>query len=309
VKADANPSNARPPKRWRRRLALLAGLGTAFWLLSSWLVADQLTRRSGTIRAEPVPVLAWGSPSELRLQSEDGEELGAWFFAGRKDQPAVLLLHGNGGTRADCLDQAEWLVNGGHSVLLVTLRAHGDSTGERNDFGFSARQDVFAAVAWLERQDCARPVIWGRSLGAAAALFAAGELGPRVSGYILECPYRDLRSAVRNRTRARLPVFADWLAYTGLSLTAPLVLEDVDRISPLGAADGVPKDTPILILAGSLDRRATPDDAAAIGNRIGPSATVVVFEDADHLGLHRADPIRYRELGLRFVCSCRPADH
>jgi uncharacterized protein len=292
------------PRRCRRRLLLVAVLGVALWLFASWLVADQMTRRGRVMRPEVTPAPGWGTLRDVRLRTADGQELGAWFVAGRADSPPVLLLHGNGGTRADCLDLAEWLVATGYPVLLVTLRSHGDSTGERNDFGYSARHDVIAAVAWLKQNCPGRPVVWGRSLGGAAALFAAGELGDRVGGYALECVYRDLRTAVRNRTRNNLFPPVDWVAYAGLSLTAPFVLDDVDRISPLDAAGAVPKTLPVLLLAGGRDRHATIAESVAIGVRIGPRAEVIVFDGAGHVGLYRTDSARYREVGLRFLASC-----
>lgn len=296
--------SAAPRRRWRRRLTRLALLALALWLSAALLVADRLTRRAGRVRPEPVPAVSWGTLREVRLTAADGEQLGAWSAAGRPDRPTVVLLHGNGGCRSDCLDAAEFLNAAGHPVLLVTLRCHGDSTGGRNDFGYSARHDVAAAIAWAEANGAGRPVVWGRSLGAAAALFAAGELGGRVGGYVLECPYRDLRSAVRARTRLYLFWPADRAAYAGLAVTAPLVLGDVDRISPLEAAAHVPKDVPVLVLAGGADPLATPEEAAEIGGRIGPRAEVVVFPGAGHVALCRTDPARYRELGLRFVSSC-----
>jgi pimeloyl-ACP methyl ester carboxylesterase len=94
------------------------------------------------------------------------------------------------------------------------------------------------------------------------------------------------------------------VAYAGLSLTAPLVVGDVDRISLLEASRGIPSDTPVLILAGGNDVLATPAEAFAIGERIGPRAEVVVFDGAGHLDLYRTDPNHYREIGLRFLASC-----
>ena len=292
------------PRRWRRRLILTTTLGVSLWLFASWLVADLMTRRAQPARPEPAPAVAWGTVRDVRLATADGQELGAWFVAGRADRPPVLLLHGNGGSRADCLDLAEWLAAAGHPSLLVTLRAHGDSTGERNDFGYSARHDVAAAVAWLGETCPGRPVVWGRSLGGAAAVFAAADLGDRVGGYVLECVYRDLRTAVRNRTRSRLVPPFDRIAYAGLSLTAPLVLDDVDQISPLDAAALVPKDLPVLLLAGGADRHATPAESVAIAERIGPRAELVVFDGAGHLGLARTDPTRYRAVATKFLASC-----
>jgi pimeloyl-ACP methyl ester carboxylesterase len=298
----------KPPRRWRRRFLIAITLIVLLWLFSSWLVADQMTQRAGTIRPEPVPALNWGKFEPLQLKTNDGQELGGWYLPGQKDFPVVLLLHGNGGTRADCLAQAEWMAAAGYPVLLITLRAHGDSTGRRNDFGYSAQHDVVAAVDWLKHRGHDKPIVWGRSLGAAAALFASRELGHRVSGYVLECPYRDLKTAVRNRTRSHLPLPLSWVAYEGLALTAPLILGDVDRISPYYACDGIPGDVPVLLLAGGSDRKATPSESQALADRIGGKARVIVFDGAGHLEMRRTEPNRYREIGLQFLASRRAAE-
>jgi alpha-beta hydrolase superfamily lysophospholipase len=280
---------------------VLLGLAVVIWLAASAVVADQLTRRARPIYPEPVPAVPWGAIEPLHLGTTDGHTLGAWFAPGRPDRPVVLLLHGNGADRTACLPQAELVAAEGHPVLLVTLRAHGDSTGDRNDFGRSARHDVSAAVGWVEANHPDRAVVvWGQSLGSAAAVFAAADLGPRVSGYILECPYRDLDTAVRNRTRHYLPPVVEAVAYAGLRVTAPLVLPDVRAISPFDAAAGVPAGLPVLVLAGGADRRARPEEARAIADQLGPRAELVVIDGGDHLMLARADPARYRAAVLGF---------
>ena len=43
----------------------------------------------------------------------------------------------------------QFLASHGYAALMVTLRAHGDSTGEYNDIGWGARADVWAAVDFL----------------------------------------------------------------------------------------------------------------------------------------------------------------
>jgi uncharacterized protein len=286
-------------------LLLLALAVVGLWLAGSYAAAYRLTRRPHPRCAEPVPDFPHAAVQSFRLATDDGEDLGAWFVPGRPDRPLVLILPGNGCDRASCLNQAGWLAEDGCSVLLLSLRAHGDSTGEVNDFGFSARHDVNAAVAWAETNHPGRPiVVWGRSLGSAAALFAAKELGRRVRGYVLECPYRDLRTAVRNRTRLHLPPLVDGVTYFGLMTTAPLVLPDVDRVSPLEAAGDVPEGIPVLILAGGKDRRARPDEAAAIRERIGPGAELVVIEDGDHLALEAADARRIRDAVRGLISRC-----
>jgi uncharacterized protein len=272
------------------------------WLLGSFVVAYHLTRRQQPLFAETAPTVDWGKFEDQRLTTRDGQEIGTWFVAGKDDSPSVLLLHGNGGCRSSCLFQAEMLAAEHYPILMITQRAHGDSTGDVNDFGYSARYDVIAAVDWLQQRRPGKPIaVFGSSLGSAAAVFASGELKERVSGYILECPYQDLKTAVRNRTAIYLPPVADWIAYKGIDIVAPLVLPDVEKISPLEAATQLPKEVPILIMAGGADRHATPEEARAIFDRVRTHAHLVIFDGATHGKLFDADPNLYRHSVLELL--------
>ena len=216
--------------------------------------------------------------------------------------PSVLLLHGNGGCRTSCLGRAEILARAGCTVLLISLRAHGDSTGQRNDIGQSARQDVFAAVDFLDRSNPGTPiVIHGTSLGAAAAVFASHELGTRVQGYILESPYQDLKTAVRNRTENELPPILDWIAYRGLLAIAPAGLtrarEDFsargDRRNPFQCAR---TDT------GRSSRPQRPArGGAVVFNRVRSHAQLILFDRAGHMTFPETHPERYTKLIRDFI--------
>jgi len=299
-----NPDRKR---KWRKRMKWLLAisvLGVMLWLLASYVAVCRLTHRAEPSRPEPTPTIAWGAVSPHRLTTAGGNEVGAWFLDGAPDRPLVLLLHGNGASRSACLPEAELAAKAGSPVLMISFRAHGDSTGEVNDFGYSGRQDVMAAMDWLRERHPGRPVvIWGRSLGAAAALFAAEELGNRVSGYILECPYQDLRTATRNRTRMYLPPVLEFVAYLGFAIVVPAVLPDIDAISPLKAAPQVPASARVLILAGSADQRARPEEAEAIAKAIGGQAELVIVEGGDHLQLAEADPKGYQDAILGFLAN------
>lgn len=279
-----------------------AAVAVALWLLVSWAAAYRLTRRPHPMRAEPAPAAAWGAFESHRIKTRDGHELGAWLVRGKPGGASVLLLHGNGGSRWNCLGRAETLAAEGCTVLLVSLRAHGDSTGDYNDIGFGARHDVVAAVGFLERLRPGKPIlIHGTSLGAAAATFASGELARRVHGYILESPYRDLKTAVWNRVEDALPPVLDRVAYGGLLVVAPLVFADLGKIAPVEAVAGIPDGVPVLILAGGRDRKARPEEARALFERMKSHATLSVFADADHLRFPTADPERYRREVAGFV--------
>ncbi len=248
-----------------------------------------------------MPAADWGRFEPHRLKTSDCQEIGAWFVLGAEDAPSILLVPGIGASRSACLSRAKMLAAQGCSVLMITLRTHGDSTGDFNDMGYSARHDIVAAVEFLELRRPGNPIIiHGLSMGAAAAVFASGELADRVNGYILESPYRDLKAAVRNRTENALPPILDRFAYLGLLAVSPLILPDLGKISPVEAIGGIPPDVPVLILAGGEDPVARPDEAQAILDRVRSHGRLILFEHAGHMNFPETYPELYQRsvLGL-----------
>lgn len=291
-------SGSRRIYRWVLLMVALIPL----WLVSSLVVAQRLTSRARPRFAEPTPQVAWAEFGSHRLQTRDGHDIGIWFAEGCDDLPAVILLHGNGGQRANSLSRAELLAGAGFAVMPVSLRAHGDSSGDFNDIGYSARHDVLAAVDFLERHRPGRPIVLlGSSLGAASATFASADLGRRVSGYILEAPYLDLKTAVRNRTSNALPMVLEWLAYQGLLIVSPLVLPDLDKISPRDAIGGIPDGVPVLFIVGREDRKARPEQVKVLFDVVRSHARLVVFEKAGHLHYAETDHQLYRDSILGFL--------
>ncbi|MFP2912172.1 alpha/beta hydrolase [Pyxidicoccus sp. 3LFB2] len=245
-------------------LLLLAALAAA----TGALTARSLTRRAAALYPEPPPP-DWEAVS---LTAEDGLRLGGWLRRGDAGAPCVLALHGNGSSRTGLRAVLDVLSEDGTCVLALSLRAHGDSEGEVNDFGWSATRDVRAGLAFLRRElPERRRLIYGTSLGAATALYAAKDTGTDVDGYALESPYRDLETAVRNRLRMRLGI-VEPLAFITLwpwgTLTLPV---EPALLRPVDAVRGVPESVPLLLLAGESDLHATPEEAAAIAaNAPGP---------------------------------------
>jgi fermentation-respiration switch protein FrsA (DUF1100 family) len=281
----------------KRKKSIAAALlaVAALWLVSSGLVAWKLTRRVGRF-SEPPPAVAWGQIESYRLETSDHEQVGAWLVRGDPRENCVLVLHGNGDSRRNMLPVIQMLAEARQTVLAVSLRAHGDSSGEVNDIGWSARHDVAAAVALLRRECPGRRIfVLGRSLGAAAAIFAAGQLGTAVDGYFLEQPYKDLPSAVWHRLQHYLPPAADWAAFGGLRLWAGVFLPvNPDRISPLEHVAEIPEAVPIVFVSGSADRHAPLADVRALVDRVRSHAKLVVFTGAEHVALDRYDATLYR---------------
>jgi alpha-beta hydrolase superfamily lysophospholipase len=281
---------------------LLLGVLLTLWFIASLEVAYRLTRRAQPPFPEPIPAADWGKFEPHRLKTFDGQEIGAWLVVGAGDAPSVLLIHGIGASRSACLSRARMFAAQGCSVLMISLRAHGDSTGGFNDMGYSARHDVVVAVEFLERRRPGKPIIvHGLSMGGAAAVFASRELAHRVQGYILESPYRNLKVAVRHRTENALPPLLDRIAYLGLLVVSPLVLPDLEKTSPVEAIGAIPPDVPVLILAGGEDPVARPDEAEAILDRVRSHARLVLFEHAGHMNFPETYPDLYQRSVLGFL--------
>ncbi len=296
--------------RLSRRFVLALCLGLPLlWAAVSAVAAWRFARRAQPVVPEPAPPLAATPIEELRLRTEDGLELGAWL-AGDPDAPlAVVLLHANAGSRSARFPEMLWLLRRGFLVLAPSLRAHGDSGGDWNDWGWSARLDVLAATAELERRRPGRRLLLaGESLGGVAAIFAAAELGPRAAGYWLEAPYLDLNTAVRNRTSIYLPPVLDRVAYAGLSLWArPFLGVDPDLVSPLERIGDIPASLPVRLLSGTEDDRAPLADVRRLAERAGPHAKVVEFPGAVHESLFHRDRARFEEAFDAFTAQCTVA--
>ncbi len=290
-------------KRKRRFLTAFLVIGLAVWLGSSAIVAGKLTRRSRPRFPEPPPTVGWAEFEGHTLETSDGQQIGGWLVRGDQHKGCVLLLHGNGESRRQMLPGIQLLAQARFTVLAISLRGHGDSSGERNDIGWSARHDVVAAVAFLKRECPGQEVfIVGRSLGSAAAIFAAQELGGKVAGYVLEQPYKDLDSAVWNRLENHLLPIFDSMAYLGLRLWSPLFLPVSPRqISPFEQITNIPGDVPVLILTGSTDQHARLCDVKDVYDQVASHAQLIVFDGAAHVPLHDYDPRRYEATLLDFL--------
>ncbi len=115
----------------------------------------------------------------VKLGTEDGEQLAAWWIPAPKSVPArgtVLLLHGNAGNISHRIDYAQMFYRLGYNTLLVDYRGYGESTGHLSEEG--TYRDAKAAWAWLTvTRDIKTPdiVIFGESLGGGPATWLAAQ--------------------------------------------------------------------------------------------------------------------------------------
>lgn len=254
------------------------------------------------VRATPSAVALARPPArDLKIASSDGVTLAATYWPGRTARaPAVLLLHGNGASRAMMAANAAWLATRGYAALTIDFRGHGESTATPHSFGLRESRDSAAALAWLKRHQAGAPVaVIGVSLGGAAALL--GDQGPvAADALVLQAVYPDIRRAVRNRIAAQAGSVPAWLLEPLLSLQAlPRFGAWPSRIAPLA---GVRRYRgPVFVIGGGADRYTPPAETREMFQAApGPRALWIV-DGLDHRAVSGLASDLYRARLLAFL--------
>lgn len=143
----------------------------------------------------PVGEWAAATPKEdVWVTSDDGLKLHAFYIPAEVSAKKLVILHHGFTSKAmDNCAHAKFFHDEGYDVLLLDLRAHGQSEGKYVGFGILDRFDTLKWVRYARQrfgEDC-RIVLHGTSMGAATVLMALGlpEIQDSVSAVIADCAY------------------------------------------------------------------------------------------------------------------------
>jgi fermentation-respiration switch protein FrsA (DUF1100 family) len=170
--------------------------------------------------------------ADVWMTTSDGVRIHAWKLRARPPAEWVTLyLHGNAGNLTHRVDHMEMIPRAGSDLLLIDYRGYGKSEGKPTEAGIY--RDADAAYDYLVEAGYRpeRLVIYGESLGTAAAVDLASRRD--CAGVVLEAPFPSA-AAVAGRV---------------LPLLGPLAAR-----GRLETAKKLPQvKVPLLVIHGTLD--------------------------------------------------------
>lgn len=266
-----------------RRTAFASTLGLSTALLCS-ACADSLfyfpTRRDHGAAPEGRDVF-FRAPEGPRLH-------GVWVDAVGPRRGIVVYCHGNDRNLTHHARWVDWLPHQGFDLLIFDYRGYGRSEGRPDREGIAA--DARAAIDFALRADPERVVVWGRSLGAAAAVPAVASR-PAVRGLLLEGGFARWRSVAKRRVPS-------------LAWAVPLLVSDGP--DPVDESLG---GIPVLLVHGADDGVVAVREAGETFDALqarggGASTRLVVFGGVAHRTAHAARAAEFESLVDDFLASC-----
>src|SRR5918997_6126408 len=240
----------------------------------------------------------------VEFPSTDGVRLSAWWVPVEGSSLAAVLVPGWGGYKFDehLLQTLPVYHDAGYGVLMLDLRAQGESNGTRRTLGYREVRDVRGALAWLHRRGYApgQIVLHGWSMGGATALRAAPGTG--VAAVVEEAGYGDLPLLLRRK----LPEFVRFgrLLEPAILLVGKLYPDfDYQGVMPKKEAALLSEGGVPLLIIHSLDDGVVPYEQARLLAAAYPLASVWTLESYGHVEAYEHP--EYAQRLLAFLSSVR----
>jgi pimeloyl-ACP methyl ester carboxylesterase len=202
----------------------------------------------------------------------------------------VFLLHGLGDDKQGPPYEfyALCLAGQGYRVVLVDLRGHGRSTGDRITYGARESEDLVQLLDAMERDGliAGEVGVIGVSYGGSVAICWAG-IDPRVRAVVALEPFSSLRDAALDAGPIVLGSIRWMFSNRDLQDIATRVGKlggfDPDRDSPIAAIARC--STPVLLIHGSADDFLRPAHSVRLHQAAPTHSQLILVDGANHLDL------------------------
>ena len=258
----------------------MIGSGSILTRLARYMAPQEVTNPAANESLESSPTTT-NSPSghHVWIDNSDGIRLHAWFVPVGRPAPAVIVIHGWGGSADAMLPLAPHLHRMGFHGLFLDVRNHGLSDRDRFVSMPRFADDLETAAAWIRgHPDVTSAGVIGHSVGAGAAILSASR--------------SDVFDAL---VSVSAPADPELLMRKQMSsLPKPLVtiaLAGIQRIIGQDFADFAPHNrialvrTPMMLVHGD-DDRIVPVSNLHVLSAAQPKAEVLLVPGGGHSDLH-----------------------
>lgn len=235
----------------------------------------------------------------------DDTRISAWYLPMPGSDRVMILVHGRDANKRDAVSGIYVLFacdlrNAGYAVLMIDLRGHGDSEGDRYSFGVYERRDVLGAVDWLRDHGYENGHIGahGLSMGTLSIIGAAA-VEPSIEILTLESTFADLYPLILEQwtPESGLPnwflpgVFVMNRILYGYSLRDVRPVDELPTVAP----------RPVMIIQCTTDEIIKDIDLAY---QLAASLSYTVmetFDQCEHADIYRDYPERYSGIVTSFL--------
>jgi fermentation-respiration switch protein FrsA (DUF1100 family) len=318
TKMDDSDEKAAPkkPRRWWRItkrviISLVIVLIVLVYGVFPYWFAVQITNartRSSDRALIETPATFGAEFQDVEFTTEDGVKISGWLIPSARDrQTTIVYSHGLFRSRRELLERAIELWRLGYGALLYDSRNHGASGEARVGLGYNERLDAEAAVRFLREQSDSedRIVLFGISMGAAAALLATAET-PEVAAVISDSSFLSFEETAAHHVRVFLHLPAFPLANEVRYFVASRAGFDGSKLNALQAVREIGK-RPMMFIAAAHDKRMPPDIAQRLYEAsIGETRDLLIIDGPGsdiHGHAYQTDPKTYISRVAQFLES------
>lgn len=221
----------------------------------------------------------------FKVLTTDSIQIASWFIPNELKKGSILMVHGFNMNKSHMLERASTFYKNGYSVLLLDLRARGESGGEKANTGKGNGLEVAEVYQYYLKHfsSYGDMTLYGFSHGGRAVIFGAGLIG-QVAGLVLESPPYQLGESFKRQYRmAQAPKISE----------VP-IQESLKSIA----------NTPILLLIGDSDTAIIETEAnQLIEYSDHEQSKVVVFENTKHHVYSKENMVDFENIVFDFLLN------
>eukprot|EP00397_Hematodinium_sp_SG-2012_P027711 GEMP01029132.1.p1 GENE.GEMP01029132.1~~GEMP01029132.1.p1 ORF type:complete len:323 (+),score=45.65 GEMP01029132.1:22-990(+) len=253
-------------------------------LLWNWIIRPPRLKYCSAELSDPVFLLPkacvaeYGQRREIIVHGARGYELRGSLYSALPAHPflhlvedphcVVIFLHGSASNQLEGSQYVNLVLERGWSLFTFDFGGSGNSEGEFISLGYHEAMDIACVLQRLRKELGAQYhfVLWGRSMGAAAALLHSADPYDVPAGLVLDSPFASLKETADRLSKHYLGGLGDLLVDALWPIVRWRIKElndfDVDDVKPVVAAKMI--KCPTLLIYSNDDELVLPVNSEQI---------------------------------------------